>query len=235
MGVVYLPGVKGRHLDQTLKLSPRENKARPVAETIKSPPGYRINRSSQPLILFTVLVGHLLLVLLLVHLNRDSRSTPEPILQVKMVREVPPTPDTLPEPNIQPKPLPISAVAIPLLPAIEVQAKESVVDEVPKSASPVQSNATSAPGFDADYLSNPAPKYPSLSWKLHEQGQVTLRVHVTAEGTPDNVLLAQTSRFPRLDQAAIEVVWRWRFTPAQQNGKSVDGWVIVPIQFALKS
>jgi periplasmic protein TonB len=108
----------------------------------------------------------------------------------------------------------------------------------PAAASATQAGAVpapSAPSFEADYLSNPAPEYPALSRQLHEHGLVTLRIHVTADGKPDNVLLYQGSGYARLDQAAIDVVWRWRFVPARQGREDVAGWVIVPIRFILRS
>lgn len=90
------------------------------------------------------------------------------------------------------------------------------------------------PGFAAAYLSNPHPEYPPLSRRLSEQGTVTLNIHVTAEGKADKVVLQQSSGFERLDKAASDVVWRWRFTPARQGGKNVAAWVLVPIQFTLR-
>lgn len=95
--------------------------------------------------------------------------------------------------------------------------------------------APTAPSVDADYLSNPAPEYPPLSRQLREQGLVTLRVHVTAQGNADAVQLYRSSSFARLDKAAFDVVWIWRFVPARQGREDVAGWVIVPIRFILRS
>ncbi|GHT90306.1 hypothetical protein AGMMS49545_03470 [Betaproteobacteria bacterium] len=92
----------------------------------------------------------------------------------------------------------------------------------------------SEPVFEAAYLSNPRPEYPALSRRLSEQGMVILNIHVTAEGKADKVLLHQSCGFERLDKAASDVVWRWRFTPARQGGKNVAAWVLVPIRFALR-
>jgi hypothetical protein len=33
------------------------------------------------------------------------------------------------------------------------------------------------------------------------------------------------------DEASLEAVRNWRFTPAMENGKPVEGWVRVPIDF----
>lgn len=90
------------------------------------------------------------------------------------------------------------------------------------------------PGFNADYLENPAPAYPGLSRKFREEGTVMLRVYVDIAGHPEQVLLHETSGFPRLDERARETVLRWKFVPARQSGQPVAAWVIVPVQFSLK-
>lgn len=89
------------------------------------------------------------------------------------------------------------------------------------------------PRYHADYLHNPQPPYPPLSRRLRESGSTLLRVHVTAEGVPDQVLIKQGSGYARLDQAAEAAVSQWRFVPARSNGQAVAGWVEVPILFKL--
>ena len=91
------------------------------------------------------------------------------------------------------------------------------------------------PRFGAAYLSNPEPEYPPLSRRLYEQGLVTLYIHITPEGKADKVALHKTSGFERLDKAASDVVWRWRFIPARRGQENVAGWVMVPIRFNLRS
>jgi protein TonB len=65
-----------------------------------------------------------------------------------------------------------------------------------------------------------------------ESGTVLLRVHVGADGIPMAIDLVQSSRSRALDHAATDAVRRWRFRPAQRNGRPVDGVVQVPISFA---
>lgn len=89
------------------------------------------------------------------------------------------------------------------------------------------------PDFNASYLSNPKAEYPYLSRRLREQGIVRLRVYVTAQGRSDKVILHESSGYTRLDKAAIDVVWRWRFSPARRAGAAVAGWVVIPIKFQL--
>jgi len=91
------------------------------------------------------------------------------------------------------------------------------------------------PDFNASYLSNPKPEYPSRSRRLHEQGLVKLRVRVTEQGSADEVTLYVSSGFDLLDKAALDTVKRWRFRPAQHAGAPVAGWVIVPVRFELQN
>jgi protein TonB len=91
------------------------------------------------------------------------------------------------------------------------------------------------PAYRAAYLSNPPPHYPPASRRMGEEGRVALRVHITADGRADEILLHQGSGFERLDRAAIEAVRRWRFIPARRDRENVPGWVVIPIQFSLES
>ena len=89
--------------------------------------------------------------------------------------------------------------------------------------------------FDADYLNNPAPAYPLLSRRNGEAGKVLLLVQVTAQGTAAQVELKQGSGFPRLDEAALNAVRKWRFVPARRGDEAVAASVLVPLTFRLDS
>ena len=90
------------------------------------------------------------------------------------------------------------------------------------------------PIFNADYLNNPAPLYPTLSRRYGEQGKVVLRVLVNARGTADEVQIFTSSGFRRLDEAALEAVRRWKFVPAKRGAEAVQAWVRIPIPFILE-
>lgn len=91
------------------------------------------------------------------------------------------------------------------------------------------------PRFDAAYLQNPSPEYPSLSRRMGEEGRVVLRVLVTPEGRAEQLEIRTSSGFARLDQAALDTVRRWRFAPARQGAESVHAWVLIPVTFSLDS
>ena len=90
------------------------------------------------------------------------------------------------------------------------------------------------PRFDADYLDNPSPVYPTLSRRLREEGKVVLRVRVEPDGQPSQVEVKLSSGASRLDQSARNAVARWKFAPARRGDTAVAAWVLVPIVFNLK-
>lgn len=101
------------------------------------------------------------------------------------------------------------------------------------TGAPVAAPVTAA-RFDAAYLNNPAPAYPMVSRRMREEGQVMLRVLVSADGQPNRIELRTSSGSERLDRAAQEAVSRWRFVPARQGERAIESWVLVPIVFKLK-
>jgi protein TonB len=60
-------------------------------------------------------------------------------------------------------------------------------------------------------------------------------VRVAADGLPLDVELQAGSGSPRLDQAAIDTVRRWKFVPARLGGEAIVATVLVPIVFSLKN
>ena len=122
----------------------------------------------------------------------------------------------------------------PMVPAVESAPEQQPEPAKVAAASPREEPPIEQPRFNADYLDNPTPAYPTLSRKLREEGRVLLRVLVDINGHPSQVTLRESSGFSRLDERAAETVRRWKFVPARQGGEPVEAWVIVPIQFNLK-
>ena len=75
--------------------------------------------------------------------------------------------------------------------------------------------------------------YPPISVRLNEEGRVTVRYLVDAEGTVGEVQVTGSSGKERLDNAAISLVKRWRFHPALQEGRPVPQWVAAVVVFRL--
>ncbi|MBX3727508.1 MAG: energy transducer TonB, partial [Xanthomonadales bacterium] len=86
----------------------------------------------------------------------------------------------------------------------------------------------------ADYQNRKGLRYPPQAMRRGEQGTVTLRIYVDAEGNPERVEMQRSSGSRLLDQEAMRAVRGWKFRPAMQSGRPAPGWVIVPIDFRLQ-
>lgn len=111
-------------------------------------------------------------------------------------------------------------------PAIETPPPPTPPVRRPPAAGPAL-----APGSSPVPVSAPAPEYPREALRNGDSGTVLLRVHVGADGVPQSVDLVRSSRSRALDRAATDAVKRWRFRPAQRDGRAVAGDVQVPIVF----
>ena len=165
----------------------------------------------------------------------------------------PPKPQARPQvkPKIvrpQPTPAPAPQPAVPTESVTETPPAEPVSTAATSPASTETATATSAPNastaqsapppvtppiYNANYLNNPKPNYPSISTRLGEEGRVLLRVLVSEDGFPSEIEQIQSSGSERLDNAAREAVKRWRFVPARQGERKIKAWVQVPIDFRL--
>jgi protein TonB len=77
------------------------------------------------------------------------------------------------------------------------------------------------------------PIYPPASRRMDEHGAVRLRVLVDERGRPQEVQIAKSSGFPRLDEAAVTAVRRWVFAPAMRDAVAVPTWTQVSVVFQL--
>ncbi len=179
-------------------------------------------------------------------IQTEAKPAPEPVVKPEPPKPAPqplakplppppvltanPTPAAASAPVVQPpapNPDPVPEVLPPPPPPVIAAAP------APKPAAPA---APTAPPRAADYLTNPKPPYPALSKRLGEEGMVRLKVRVNPDGSVAQLELAKSSGFARLDQSALDTVLSsWKFHPGMQDGKPVAAWVIVPIEFTLRS
>lgn len=188
--------------------------------------------------------GSLLTLFLLSKPEEPSFTAPLPI-QTQIITEprVSPTPPPLTPVSLTRPPVQI-VVPAPLISIPEVSTVSASTEPAPRAAVVVPTSGNTAPAppapvsppkFDAAYLHNPAPEYPFQARRLREQGTVMLRVEVSTDGGALQVLIEHTSGWPALDHAALAVVRRWRFEPAREGHTAVAAWVLVPIEFDLRS
>jgi protein TonB len=90
------------------------------------------------------------------------------------------------------------------------------------------------PDYRADYLNNPRPSYPQAARRMGFQGKVVLNVEVLATGRAGQVQLHTSSGHEILDNAALQTVKTWHFSPARRLGQAVTEWFLVPVNFSLE-
>jgi TonB family protein len=78
-----------------------------------------------------------------------------------------------------------------------------------------------------------AADYPVESLPAQEVGTARVDYVVRVDGTVGDPTVTQSSGSPRLDQAAISIVSRWRFRPATENGRPVEARLFANVVFQL--
>ncbi len=136
-----------------------------------------------------------------------------------------------------PKPL---AMADEMLPApSKVESAPAPVAASAAANTSSKATAETAPfteaNFNANYGSNPKPKYPSVATSRGWEGTVRLLVKVSVEGDSEEVTVQRSSGYDVLDEAAIEAVEKWKFIPAKRGDTPVSSSVVVPINFVLNN
>jgi len=134
-----------------------------------------------------------------------------------------------------------TAVASPLPPVRTPRHRHAMVARLAKEvavrpAVPARGHVgatAGAPRTAPRYLYNPAPPYPRAEQRRGREGVVLLRVRVAADGRIASVAILRSSGVAAFDTAALRAVRTWRFRPATDGGKPIDGVAEVPVRFSL--
>lgn len=124
------------------------------------------------------------------------------------------------------EPLPEAQFDTPVTPVAEVA--------VPESANAI--SATPSGGAVAQELktsSRVEPIYPPASRRAGEEGTVRIKALVDERGRPTQVQVAKSSGFPKLDEAAMTAVRKWKFVAATDGTRPVTAWTQVAVTFKL--
>lgn len=157
-------------------------------------------------------------------------------------------------PRVTQAPSPTPAPASPAAPEAAVEpapVDKPSTDSAPSTNSAPEAPAAGTPGAHAapapaapapvipaqavQYLIAPQLRYPAISKRMGETGQVLVRVWVNEAGLPQQVQVRQSSGFIRLDEAAVAAVQGARFKPYIDNGRPTAGWAFIPLVFDLES
>jgi protein TonB len=76
------------------------------------------------------------------------------------------------------------------------------------------------------------PVYPDIAMRARISGMVILEAVIDAEGRVAHVRVLRS--VPLLDQAAIDAVRQWEFTPTRLNGVAVPVVMTVTVNFTLR-
>lgn len=202
--------------------------------------------------LAAITAGHVGLLLSMSHAAPPAQP-PQP-LPMEMVTIPTPAPAIRPAPpapartatvkphKAAPAPRPLPAPVKPSPKAITTDtrdeadtSKTSAVAEAPVASrsEPAPPAPVVPPTHIGGHLGNPRPAYPPLSIELGEAGAVGLRVAVGADGRAQEVSVARSSGFPRLDRAALQAVRNWRFRPATRGGEAIPYTYVFNVDFDL--
>jgi protein TonB len=157
----------------------------------------------------------------------------------------PPPPKNLPPPPPPPAYVPPVEVQVSTPPPVNAIAAVSNKPqaEAPPSPLPVVSNAPPAPPAPpaapvrtsaVGILCTP-PDYPSWSLRLEEEGKVSLSYLVGVDGSVVKVDVLKSSGYKRLDTAASQQVFKWRFKPATLDGKAIEQSITRSFNFSISN
>jgi protein TonB len=144
----------------------------------------------------------------------------------KKLEEKPPTPAPLAkQTEAPPKPSEAKSESQPQSAAVAPTSAGGV------SGTPIQ---TDIGKLEVLYQPDADAYYTSFSKRSGEQGTVIVRLIIDQNGTVEDVVLLQSSTFPRLDRSASEIGRRYRFKPYLVNGSPQRISTNLLIKFNLK-
>lgn len=174
---------------------------------------------------------------------REARwqvAEPKPVVQIQIhdpiEKEVPVT-HSAPQTH-QPKlaPIVVDTTSVPVFATEAVITPPSDISPVADPGPAVDTTTPPGPlqGVQLRYLKAPAPSYPREALMAGAEGTVTLRVLVGEDGSPLEVTVERSSGNRSLDAAArSQVLRRWKFQPATDNGRPVQAYGLIPVDFKL--
>jgi len=77
--------------------------------------------------------------------------------------------------------------------------------------------------------------YPEELWEAGVEGETTLRIFVTDDGTVDSARVDDTSGYEEFDSAAVRGAYDLRFEPARRGDEPISVWVLLPVRFDLQN
>lgn len=195
-------------------------------------------------------------------LATDMLPTPQSVLAFAVIPPAPPPPQPPPPPAAEPRPAvvvspdaaPIVAPSVitldpPPAPSRSYSLSDAVGVEggvpggtrgalvvLPAPPAPApQPTGPVRPGGDIKpptKIRDAKPLYPAIAIVAQVEGSVTIEAIITKDGTVRDAKVVRS--VPLLDQAALDAVRRWRYTPTTLNGVPVEVIMTVTVQFSIR-
>lgn len=191
------------------------------------------------------------LVLLIIHLPELTKAAaPEPekkkVYVVQQVRFKPPPPQKqqeIPKPKAKkvPIPDPTPDEPEPIRTPDEIDQtvdlpETDIVFDIPEGPPPSEPEGPIHVGGDVKApvkTYSPQPAYTEIARKARIQGVVIVQAIIDKQGNVTNVKVLKGLPMG-LDQAAVESIKTWKFQPATLNGKPVDVYYNLTVNFTLQ-
>ena len=100
----------------------------------------------------------------------------------------------------------------------------------PAPPAPPPAAAPAPPAPPAPPVMTP-PRYPAEAVAARQSGRVVLKVLVGTDGRAKDVEVERSEPAGVFDANTVEAAWNWVFNPAMEDGRPVQGWVRVPVDF----
>ncbi|MGF6664966.1 protein TonB [Paraburkholderia atlantica] len=162
-----------------------------------------------------------------------------------------PTPPVHTKPNVQPKPAPTPKPTPTPTPLPQADAPSPTPVAAPDPTPPAPTAPATPPAAAAPAIGKPTmevsapknvshvecnigqPDYPTLSKRRHETGTASVRFVIGLSGKLENIELAKSSGFSRLDDAAVAAVHASACKPYLENGQPIRAAFTQPFNFGL--
>ena len=96
-----------------------------------------------------------------------------------------------------------------------------------------KSNFASSATYKIGSAKNPHPTYPLIARKKGWEGRVLIQAEIDREGNVSEIKVLESSGFNVLDNASLETLKKWKFTPAKIGNKFVDDTINIPVKFLI--
>ena len=176
---------------------------------------------------WVVLLHALLLWAISTGLTRDVVQMTENTVEAVLMSEAPP-----------PAPTPPPKTPLPKTPAPPPPAPTSTAPAITQTPTPPAA-APQAPAIRMGAVIQAGahcakPDYPSASRRMEEEGTVTLKFLIGADGKVLQADVEKSSGFTRLDEAASNALSKCQFRPGTVDGKPEQSWASIKYTWRLE-